>query len=303
MPCSRVAGIVVPVHGASVMLQGLHAFALSLTYPPVLSLVLLVCAIPAAIVLRRRTVAIGLVVMAMAWSIVWSLPPVSNGLRSTLERRNPVVAESALPVADAIVVLGGGSYAWAREPDVEPEDLVNSRLGAGARAWLAGRAPLLILSGGGQPGRHSEAQHMATAVQRLGIPASALLLEQHSHSTRENALFTAALARPRGIRRILLVTSAVHMPRASLMFREAGLDVVPVSVPEPSLRREGFRQWIPSGRALWRSGRALKEYAGLLESSLRDPANDPGGDAAPGRPSTAGIGPARISHHERGAGT
>lgn len=285
------------------MLRSLHAFALSLTYPPMLSLALLACAILAAFVLRRRAVAIVLLLVALAWSTAWSLPPVSNGLRSTLERRNPVVAESALPVADAIVVLGGGSYAWAREPDVEPEDLVNSRLGAGARAWLAGRAPVLILSGGGRPGRHSEAQHMAMAVQRLGIPASALLLEQRSHSTRENAFFTAALARPRGIDRILLVTSAVHMPRASLLFREAGLDVVPVPVPEPSLRREGFRRWIPSGSALWRSGRALKEYVGLLESRLQWQVDGPGANATSGRPSTAGIGAARISHHERGDGT
>lgn len=285
------------------MLRSLHTFALSLTYPPVLSLALLACAILVAIVLRRRAITIVLVLVALAWSAVWSLPPASNWLRMTLERRNPVVVESALPVADAIVVLGGGSYAWAREPDVDPEDLVNSRLGAGARAWLSGRAPLLILSGGGRPGRHSEAQHMAMAVQRLGIPASALLLEQRSHSTRENAFFTAALARPRGIDRILLVTSAVHMPRASLMFREAGLDVVPVPVPEPSLRREGFRQWFPSGRALWRSGRALKEYAGLLESRLQGRVDGPDDDAASDPPSTAGIGAARISHHERGAGT
>jgi uncharacterized SAM-binding protein YcdF (DUF218 family) len=284
------------------MLRSLHAFALSLTYPPVLSLALLACAVLAAIVVRRRGLSLGLAFAALAWSVLWSLPPVSNAFRMTLERRNPVVAESALPVADAIVVLGGGSYAWARDPDVDPEDLVNSRLGAGARAWAAGRAPLLILSGGGAPGRRSEAAHMAMAVQRLGIPDDALLLEQRSHNTRENAWYTAALARPRGIHRILLVTSAVHMPRASLLFRQAGLDVVPVAIPEPSLRREGIRRWMPSGSALWRSGRALKEYAGLLESRLQTRIHAVRSNGA-ARAAAAGNDPPRISHDERGGGT
>lgn len=288
--------------------HGLHAFALSLTYPPVLSLTLLACALLVGLVLRRRAIAIGLAALALGWSAMWSLPPASNWVRMTLERRNPVVPESKLPLADAIVVLGGGSYAWARRPDVELDDLVNSRLGTGARAWLAGRAPLLILSGGGRPG-HNEARHMARAVERLGIPEHALILEQRSRSTRENALYTAALARGRGVHRVLLVTSAVHMPRASLLFRETGLEVVPVPVPEPTLSRDGFRRWLPSGSALWRSGRALKEYAGLLESRVRDGWTATGDEAArPGATAARSAfqprpGTTRISHHERGAGT
>jgi uncharacterized SAM-binding protein YcdF (DUF218 family) len=77
-------------------------------------------------------------------------------------------------------------------------------------------------------------------------------------------LFTARLARPRGIHRILLVTSSLHMPRASLLFREAGFEVVPVAVPEGSSADRWADRWLPTRRALWRSGRALKEYAGLL---------------------------------------
>ena len=76
------------------------------------------------------------------------------------------------------------------------------------------------------------------------------------------------LAHAQGVRRILLVTSAVHMPRASLLFRRNGMEVFEVPVPEPTLGGTWADQWIPSGRALWRSGRALKEYAGLVALCL-----------------------------------
>ena len=66
------------------------------------------------------------------------------------------------------------------------------------------------------------------------------------------------------MQRVLLVTSSLHMPRASLLFRQAGVEVVTVPVPEPSNRDTWRQRWFPSRRALWRSGRAWKEYAGLL---------------------------------------
>jgi uncharacterized SAM-binding protein YcdF (DUF218 family) len=243
-------------------------FIVSLTYPLTLSLWLLACA-AVLLLLRRRKLGGLLLVLSLAWSLLWSIPLASDGLRGLLERRYPVVAEAALPKADAIVVLGGGSrYAWLNRPDVRPEQLQSSRLAAGARAWLSGRAPIVILSGGGEDG-DSEAQRMAAAIARLGVPASALILEDRSRNTHDNALFTAALADRRGMHRVLLVTSSLHMPRASLLFRNAGVDVVPVPVPERAKRATWRQRWVPSFGALWRSGRALKEYAGLLAVHLQ----------------------------------
>jgi uncharacterized SAM-binding protein YcdF (DUF218 family) len=105
---------------------------------------------------------------------------------------------------------------------------------------------------------------MAEAITLLGVPDSALVLEDQSRSTEENAEFSARIGRQRGIHRILLVTSSLHMPRASLLFREAGFEVIPVPAPEHAARQSWTEQWVPTSRALWRSGRALKEYAGLL---------------------------------------
>jgi uncharacterized SAM-binding protein YcdF (DUF218 family) len=216
-------------------------------------------------ILRRRKLAVALSALGIAWSLLWSIPWCSELLRATLARNHPVVAEAALPKADAIVVLGGGHYdGWMRRDSVDPDELRYSRLAAGARAWLAGRAPLIILSGGGNGRGPSEAETMAAAIAKTGIPASALLIEDASDSTRDNARMTAVLARERGIRKVLLMTSAVHMPRASLLFRNAGIDVVPVPVPEGELGKGWRSRWLPTSGALWRSGRALKEYAALL---------------------------------------
>ncbi len=246
------------------MLSAVQEFAVALTFPPTLSLCLLGCGFLAWL-LHRRRIGAGLMVFALAWSALWSIPWFSAQLRGSLGRQNPVVAEAALPKADAIVVLGGGHYGnWMSRDSVDPDEFKTSRLAAGARAWFAGRAPLIILSGGSNGGRHSEAQIMALAIAKTGIPASALLLEEESANTSDNARLTAALARKHGVRKVLLVTSTVHMPRASLLFRDAGIDVVPVPVPEGQLGKSWRERWLPSPYALWRSGRALKEYAALF---------------------------------------
>jgi len=246
----------------------LRSLVVLLSYPPVLSAWLLAFAL-LALSLRRVRLAAVIVLVAVAWTGLWSLPSASDWLRDTLVDRNPVVADARLlPKADAIVVLGGGDrYGWLAIPDIDADELPYSRVAAGARAYEAGRAPLVILSGG-RGGRHTEAEGMARAMRRLGVPDSALLLEQHSRDTRDNALFTARLAQARGVRHVLLVTSAVHMPRASLWFRDAGITVTAVSVPEPS-PHVGDARWLPSRGALWRSGRALKEYAGLVSAVVR----------------------------------
>lgn len=251
------------------MPPALHDFLVSLTYPPRFSLWLLIMAGVVMLFLRWRGIGLVLAALAFAWSALWSVPTFSDALRWTLEQRYPVVEETKLPQVDAIVVLGGGgSEWWMDRENVTAEELESSRVAAGARAWLAGRAPVVILSGDGE-GKGSEAARMADAITRLGVPRSALILEKRSDDTRENARQTAALAERRGIERILLVTSQVHMPRAHLLFREAGVDAVPLAVPERADRDEWHDRWLPSRSALWRSGRAVKEYAGLVAARLR----------------------------------
>jgi uncharacterized SAM-binding protein YcdF (DUF218 family) len=250
------------------MMNVLREALVALTYPPALTLLLCIVAVGIALLLRWQRVAVLVAAAGIAWSAVWSIPQTSEWLRRSLEDRYPVLAAAAAPRADAIVVLGGGGHlGWARRPDVTPDELPYSRLAAGARLWFAHRAPVVILSGGGDNG-HSEARTMGRAIATLGVPQRALLREERSTDTRGNALYTAGLARRHGIRRVLLVTSAIHMPRAQLLFRRAGMEVVPMPVPEPRVGNSWVQRWVPRPRALRRSGSALKEYVALLQTRL-----------------------------------
>ena len=241
----------------------LSEIVVALTFPLALTLALLALAGGVFALLKWKRVAFALAIVAIGWSAFWSLPRNAEWLRESLEDRYAVESPNVLPNADAIVVLGGGGYTWISRPGVTLDDLKYSRLAQGARLYIAGRAPRVILSGGGD-GDRTEARNMARGMRKFGVPETALLLEERSRDTSTNARYTAEVARQHDIHRILLVTSGVHMPRASLLFRRTGVEVVEVPVPEPTFGGDWADRWLPSPRALWRSGRALKEYAGLI---------------------------------------
>ena len=192
-----------------------------------LSLCLLI--VPIGLLLRRRWPRLGLTmcVLGLGWLLLCSLPVPSSALARTLEQTWPQQAATELPDVDAIVVLGGGvsRNTWGINLEAAAD-----RVWFAARLFKAGRAPLVVLSGGtlSELGMDwPEAPAMAGFLGDLGVPESAILLESESRTTHENAVFTERLLRERGIRRILLVTSALHMPRALATFRKLDLEVIP----------------------------------------------------------------------------
>jgi len=77
--------------------------------------------------------------------------------------------------------------------------------------------------------------HPSEPITQLGVPEAALLVEPESRDTVENAREVARLLRPRGGRFVLLVSDRVHLPRAALLFRLAGLRIAGwAGVPPPS---------------------------------------------------------------------
>lgn len=213
---------------------------------------------------RRR--ALGLGVLALVWLWGWSLPPVSQVLLAAVEADHPAVPVPALPQAQAIVVLGGG----IQPPELATQwpDMMDAadRVWHAARLYHAGKAPLLVLSGGSNPAvsASSEAAAMRLLLSDLGVPASAMVLEERSRNTRDNARYTAELLRPRELSRILLVTSALHMRRAQALFEAQGLTVTPVATDHETRNRFDLTDWLPSADALNGSARAMKEVLGRL---------------------------------------
>ncbi|MBV8131259.1 MAG: YdcF family protein [Alphaproteobacteria bacterium] len=129
------------------------------------------------------------------------------------------------------------------------------RLDHGIRLFRSGAAPLLLLSGGGT-GPVPEAEIMHQMALARGVPETALLVEPRSRDTVENARETARLLRPRGGCLVLLVSDRVHLPRAALLFRLAGLRIAGwVGVPPTSTR--------------WEVGAAVRECATFPKSLVR----------------------------------
>lgn len=211
-----------------------------------------------------------LLLVAGLWLTVWSLPVVSESLRGAWEARAGERMLDRLPPAAALVVLGGGVSGalppWRPDPDLGASA---DRLWHAARLYHAGKAPVVVLSGGVvRTGGGSEAQAMRQLLQNLGVPDAAIWLEDQSADTAGNAERVVRLLRARGIERPLLVTSALHMPRAVREFARAGLAVTPAPTDFEVINpTQDLLQWVPSADALGGSGRAFKELLGWLLAS------------------------------------
>jgi uncharacterized SAM-binding protein YcdF (DUF218 family) len=176
--------------------------------------------------------------------------------------------------AQAIVVLAAGRVRRAPEygdRDI-PDYVALARLRYAAHLQRATGLPLLVSggSGGGDadtPGG-SEADSMAAALREdFGVPVR--WLEGRSRDTAENAAFSAAILRADGVRRVLLVTDAMHMPRARAVFERAGLDVV--SAPTMFFGRQplSVHAWVPGAEGMRRSWYATYEWIGLVWYRVR----------------------------------
>lgn len=105
------------------------------------------------------------------------------------------------------------------------------------RTWRQGGFRWVVLSGGTSNGGQPIAEQMRDFLVCQGVPASAILLEDKSRDTHENAVYTARLLSNVPGRKVLL-TSDYHMFRAYRAFKKAGLNVEPRPFPE-SLKRAG----------------------------------------------------------------
>lgn len=201
---------------------------------------------------------------------VQSLPPVASWLSASLEdRAGPVIVDAG--GAQAIVVLGSGLNRGAAEyggDTVNERSLVRLRYGA----TLARRFGLPILVSGGTPPRAYRAEGDAIAEvleKEFAVPVR--WRETRSMDTADNADMSAAILHAAGIRRVILVTQAFHMPRAQRLFNQAGLEVVPAPTDFRGRRGQpiGPLEWLPDAAALHRSYHALHEWLGIAWIELR----------------------------------
>ena len=187
-----------------------------------------------------------------------------------------------VPAAEAIIVLGGSTYAQSPpRPWIEVSE-AGDRVLYGVKLYQDGVAPLIVFSGGRiewKDGGPPEAEDMTKIAVAMGVPERNILRENDSLNTYQNAVNTAKILQQRQIKKILLVTSAMHMPRAMAIFAKQGFDVTAAPtdywVSKQSLAEmEGisfgtFLNVLPDSEALHFFTKAIKEYVGLAVYRLR----------------------------------
>ncbi len=221
---------------------------------------------------QKRAVGLALALLFLggnAWFSAW--------LVASLEWKH--LPPSEIPSADAIVVLGGGTRAPSYPRPLAEINEAGNRLIYGAHLYKTGKAPIVVLTGGMLPWSTrptNPADDMASLIQMFGVPEEALWLEGESANTYENAIFTRQMLEEAGINRIILVTSAMHMPRSVMLFEKQGFEVIPapadfaiVEKTEPYRLEAYIFGLIPTAQNLELTTRALKEYLGIIVYHLR----------------------------------
>ena len=220
------------------------------------------------------------ITLALILLLVGSSGWVANGLTKSLEWQ--YIPRGALPTADAIVVLGGATKsAFPPRPAVDLSES-GDRVLYGAQLYREGKAPVVIASGGRINWRGSgpsESSDMAEIMKTLGVPASAILQDPTSLNTHQNAVNVKKIMKERGIRRVLLVTSAMHMPRSLKIFQRQGIEAIPAptdflvtqhDIEESTNTTEAIvLNLLPDTDRLDKTTRALKEYIGTVVYRLR----------------------------------
>lgn len=143
--------------------------------------------------------AIPLLCLSLAGAVIW---------QARVDQARPV---------DAIVVLGAAQY------NGRPSPVLQARLDHALALYRQGYAPLLVVTGGKQPGDvYTEADAGQMYLTARGVPASAILMESQSHDTWDNLNGVRTQLRQRGVKRLLIVSDGFHILRAKLMARKLG---------------------------------------------------------------------------------
>jgi uncharacterized SAM-binding protein YcdF (DUF218 family) len=185
-----------------------------------------------------------------------------------------------VPSADAILILSGGVRdRRPPRPTIEVNE-AGDRVLYGAELFRQGRAPQVFCTGDvgtGGIARGPEALDMAELLEHVGVPASAIVLETKARNTHDHAVNLCPMFAERQVRRVLLVTSAIHMPRSLAVFRHGcpSVEYIPAPtdfrvterLPAPWYRE--VAALVPTPSNLVGFTDATHEYIGLLYYRLR----------------------------------
>lgn len=221
---------------------------------------------------RRRALSFLCMFIAVATLLVLSFPLTGLKLIDSIETKAGDYADPKTLVsrgARFIVVLS----ADFRDGDLTTADRLGSsltRLMEGIRLWRQLPGAKLVVTGGQTPGLSHDmsiAQALSDMAVEMGVPKEAIVVEDKSWTTADQARLIKPLV---GNEPFALVTSAYHLPRSLMLFRQQGMDPMPAPCDFHARKVYlGYETLVPQAGGLRLSQMAAKEYLATWWQRLR----------------------------------
>jgi uncharacterized SAM-binding protein YcdF (DUF218 family) len=212
----------------------------------------LISAIAAFWTVRRSPNRVAWLAAAVACGLViGTFTPIGVALTVPLEDRFAFSPSDSQVPPDGIILLGGGGVGEIRAVIALSQEYPNARL---------------IFTGFGAT--NPEDEYKLKVFTQLGGDPTRIYMDTRARTTSEDALYAAALLKPKRSERWILVTSALHMPRSVGCFRVAGFYVEPYPVEFLTDRSDPFAGFAPGSEALIHLDMAAKEWIGLIAYRL-----------------------------------
>lgn len=199
--------------------------------------------------------------------LLCSLNAVANFLLRPLERAYPSRSVGTAPQADAILVLGGFMSTTKEVGLVQEWSEAVERFEAGIALAKADKAPLLLFTGAPRGSEGAAARREAIL---RGVPSERIETIGDVGNTADEADQLRRFAKSRGLKRVILVTSAWHMPRSMQLCRQAGIELVAFPVDYRGLPNAflPYTDYFPSAIGLAKTELALREAYGIAFYSV-----------------------------------
>ncbi len=227
----------------------------------------------------RRSRAILVAAALLLWTL--STPVIADALLRAVEGHRVRLEAATMPKADAVVVLSGMlTHVQGANGLVSEWGEAADRLFGGLELMQADKAPRLVLTRGLLPWQgkiRAEGEILREIAIAAGVPAEKILLTAPAMNTADEAVGvrqllgdTASGSTSGPTPRVLLVTSAFHMPRSKALFERQGLTVIEYPVDFQVEATSGApMKYLPSASSLRDSDLSIRELLGRLYYALR----------------------------------
>lgn len=215
----------------------------------------------------RKFSLIGVIILILS-----SLPIISNKRIAYLEKDYQPIEISEIENVDAIVVLSGMIKVVGDEENLKYEFAESiDRFFAGLDLFNNNKAPILILTKGKMPWSIgiAEGEYLKELAIKYGVSEENIILTDEVQNTDQEAK-TIKKILTNDNARIILVTSAFHMPRAEKVFKAANINVIPFPVDfQNSKSKTTIMGFIPSAESLFDTSHFVREMIGRLYYNLK----------------------------------